>query len=1112
MKFITEEKLQVLVLLLFLISLAPVLNAQSHWSQNPDSNNVIIALPNSKQSNPVIAKDGSNGAVIAWVDERNGNEDIYAQRIDGSGKLVWDTEGKRFVVDSEQRIQRFPAILEGTQGDVFMAWADTRNPSFDSEIWVQKFNKEGEPTWSTATISQAALEGNNRPPLLLNNEKNKDFPILVAAFNTDFQSNKITYQNVNDANGSKQFVIQKIVSNNASGVQPNQPPAVVLALNGGVIATWADTRPERAVIAKGVSPLGLGWGAGEVTVSTKLTSGTYPVAVSDGSQGAIIVWIEPVDTENDVIKASRLDALGSTVWSAQTSTSAGKKSNLKIAPDGQNGAFIVWEQTQGFGTRSFLQRIKGADGASWSQDVQLSTRDSGQILPAIINNGNSQAIVAWVDFANDITIYAQLIDSTGDTLWGEGGVAVTTAHKPLLVSPVLVDDGLGGAIIAWGDQPPGTFDIYAQRVNVKGTLGEFREILVTSPTSSDNWEIGSSQVIQWTASKEIANVSIELLRDNGAIIDTLASSLPNDPQNGQFTFDPVTGPASNSCQIRIRAVTPDFILNVSQVFTISDSIGPTLDPDEPAELGSYGESILVTANATDISGTKEVLLNFRKGGASNFDSVPMDSVAPNEFSGSIPSNSVTERGVEYFISSRDIIGVTSRSDAFFVPVAFDAGVEKTQIAGGSSENSYRMISAPNFLDETLADSVFTLSGFGAYDTTSWRLFQYRDNGYVERDSLNAATFKFEPGEAFWLISRETRDINFGSGISVRADANYTVTLKPGWNQVGLPFAFPVAWDSIFIASGSPDKVQIPWLHEGGYDPADILEPYKGYFIFNNNDSNINLRIPPVAFEGLTKPLARLNLPDSEWLFQIKASCEEARDEFNLLGINNLASDGWDRLDYAEPPPIGDYVSVYFPRNGWEINSNNYATDIRKQLAEGQTWSFDVTTNIRNSEVKLTLEGLESVPNTIEIFLLDEGLQVSKDLGSDNFYSFPTGAHGTTKSLKIVVGSSDYLSDEVSGIALVPVDFELSQNFPNPFNPVTVIRYGLPHTENVSIRIFDLLGREVRTLIDGEQKEAGYHTVSWNGQDKTGRPVASGVYIYRFESGKFSQSRKMILVK
>ncbi|MFQ5824126.1 MAG: FlgD immunoglobulin-like domain containing protein, partial [bacterium] len=342
--------------------------------------------------------------------------------------------------------------------------------------------------------------------------------------------------------------------------------------------------------------------------------------------------------------------------------------------------------------------------------------------------------------------------------------------------------------------------------------------------------------------------------------------------------------------------------------------------------------------------------------------------------------------------------------------------------------------------------------------------------------------------------------------------SYTLTLKPGWNQIGLPFAFPVAWDSIFIASDSPDSVEIPWLYEGGYDPADILEPYKGYFIRNKNDSNISLRIPPIALEGLSKSLARSNLSNSEWSLQIKATCQEARDEFNLLGINKLASDDWDPLDYTEPPPIGEYVSVYFPKQDWEIYPNNYTTDYRHNIGEGQSWIVNVKTNIRNSEVKINFAGLEAIPQDLEIILLDEKLHITKNLKSDQSYSFPTGNFGTTKTLKLSVGNSNFISDEISDNALIPTDFELSQNFPNPFNPVTSIRYGLPRSEKVTIRIFDLLGREVLTLIDGEKKEAGYHVISWNGRDNKGSPVASGLYIYYIISGKFSQSRKMLLIK
>ena len=115
-------------------------------------------------------------------------------------------------------------------------------------------------------------------------------------------------------------------------------------------------------------------------------------------------------------------------------------------------------------------------------------------------------------------------------------------------------------------------------------------------------------------------------------------------------------------------------------------------------------------------------------------------------------------------------------------------------------------------------------------------------------------------------------------------------------------------------------------------------------------------------------------------------------------------------------------------------------------------------------------------------------------------------------MKVIVGKSDYISNEISGSIFIPTAFELDQNFPNPFNPATSIRYGLPEAAKVTIKVFDLLGKEVVTLLSGEQRQAGYHVVSWGGHDKNGSPVSTGVYFYQIVSGKFSQTRKMLLVK
>jgi len=91
-------------------------------------------------------------------------------------------------------------------------------------------------------------------------------------------------------------------------------------------------------------------------------------------------------------------------------------------------------------------------------------------------------------------------------------------------------------------------------------------------------------------------------------------------------------------------------------------------------------------------------------------------------------------------------------------------------------------------------------------------------------------------------------------------------------------------------------------------------------------------------------------------------------------------------------------------------------------------------------------------------------------------------------------------------------FYLEQNYPNPFNPSTTIRFKTPEATHIQLKIYDISGKEIRTLID-EDEPAGIKYVRWNGKDNFGKTVSSGVYLYRLTSAiGFSQSRKLILLK
>jgi PKD repeat protein len=107
----------------------------------------------------------------------------------------------------------------------------------------------------------------------------------------------------------------------------------------------------------------------------------------------------------------------------------------------------------------------------------------------------------------------------------------------------------------------------------------------------------------------------------------------------------------------------------------------------------------------------------------------------------------------------------------------------------------------------------------------------------------------------------------------------------------------------------------------------------------------------------------------------------------------------------------------------------------------------------------------------------------------------------------------YISTSVSGIQedTIPEKIKLHQNYPNPFNPSTTIRYELPERSNVTIKIYNLLGKEIVELVN-EFQQAGFKIINWDGKDETGYPVNSGMYLYTIKSNNFSQTKKMLVIK
>ncbi len=122
-----------------------------------------------------------------------------------------------------------------------------------------------------------------------------------------------------------------------------------------------------------------------------------------------------------------------------------------------------------------------------------------------------------------------------------------------------------------------------------------------------------------------------------------------------------------------------------------------------------------------------------------------------------------------------------------------------------------------------------------------------------------------------------------------------------------------------------------------------------------------------------------------------------------------------------------------------------------------------------------------------------------------------GGHGKNGKVTTTIHGGKiavfYNPDQTS----VPKDFSLGQNYPNPFNPTTTLRYNVATAGKVTMKVYNILGQEVRTLVNAV-REPGFYEVMWDGRSDTGSQVSSGVYIYRMEAGKFIQTRKMLFVK
>jgi hypothetical protein len=166
------------------------------------------------------------------------------------------------------------------------------------------------------------------------------------------------------------------------------------------------------------------------------------------------------------------------------------------------------------------------------------------------------------------------------------------------------------------------------------------------------------------------------------------------------------------------------------------------------------------------------------------------------------------------------------------------------------------------------------------------------------------------------------------------------------------------------------------------------------------------------------------------------------------------------------------------------------------------WSTASELNNSGFEVQRAFEGKEFV--TIGFV---PGHGTTTEARSYRFVDAGLSAGGYTYRLKQIDFNGTFAySDEVNAEVTSPVQFELAQNYPNPFNPSTTIKFSIPQNSNVTLKIFNTLGQEVKTLLN-QNMESGVHTINFDASE-----LNSGIYFYRLDAGQFSEVRKMTLIK
>ena len=370
-----------------------------------------------------------------------------------------------------------------------------------------------------------------------------------------------------------------------------------------------------------------------------------------------------------------------------------------------------------------------------------------------------------------------------------------------------------------------------------------------------------------------------------------------------------------------------------------------------------------------------------------------------------------------------------------------------------------------------------------------------------------------PGMGMWLYQQVKDDVSISTGSGTTSDlVRYELTVRPGWSIMGSPYAFSFEADIDGDIFSGPFGYALDGV-EGWSDVVTQFQPWAGYIIKNLTSEDQVIVLRPLASAGADSSLKReLAGKDKGWSVNLSALSGEAGDLYNRLGREPGAYEGVGPFDHAEPPIMPEGISLSFRQHNGRSKKLMYARDMRSLTEDNGAWPVDLRVKGIRHPVSFTAELDRHYPLDLGLVILDHQTREVTDLKEDNSFKIDHRNEEVPYRFTVVSGDEDYIVRKVEEIlAGIPERFRLDQNYPNPFNAITNIRYALPLPEFVHITIYNILGQEVHRMA-GRWQEAGFHTARWDGRDLQGIPVSSGVYIYHIQAGKFTDARKMAIIK